>query len=219
MPNFDFIKNLLIPIKTHIKRSWFKAKWRKKNQHNLTQVNTVFPIEKVSVGKATYGVLNVLTYGNTTSALNIGHYCSIAEAVIFILDGGHNYKRCSSYPFPSTTYHLHNDSSSKGPIIVEDDVWIGYGSIILSGVTLGKGCVIGAGSVVSKNVPPYAIYAGNKILKFRFSETIIEQLMKLDYSKITDGFINSYKTLCETEVNENNIDLFRKIIDFKENLQ
>lgn len=46
------------------------------------------------------------------------------------------------------------------PIVIEDDVWIGAGSIILSGVTIGKGTVIGAGSVVTKDVPPYSIAAG-----------------------------------------------------------
>ena len=55
------------------------------------------------------------------------------------------------------------------PIVVEDDVWVGGGSIILSGVTIGKGAVIAAGAVVNKDVPPYAIVGGvpAKVLKYR----------------------------------------------------
>lgn len=55
-------------------------------------------------------------------------------------------------------------------INIEDDVWVGHGSIILHGVRLGKGCVIAAGSVVTKNVPPMAIYGGNpaKLIRYRY---------------------------------------------------
>ncbi|VVS91972.1 DapH/DapD/GlmU-related protein [Desulfoluna spongiiphila] len=49
----------------------------------------------------------------------------------------------------------------QGAITIEDDVWIGAGAIILAGVTVGKGCVIGAGSVVTKDVPEYCVAAGN----------------------------------------------------------
>lgn len=57
-------------------------------------------------------------------------------------------------------------------IIIEDDVWIGYGSIVMGGVTIGEGSIIAAGSVVVKNVLPYSIYGGNpaKKIKNRFPE-------------------------------------------------
>ena len=60
-------------------------------------------------------------------------------------------------------------------IKIEDDVWVGYGAMIMSGVTLGKGAIIAAGSVVVKDVEPYAIVGGNpaKFLKYRFSENEI----------------------------------------------
>lgn len=56
------------------------------------------------------------------------------------------------------------------PVVVENDVWIGFGSIVMSGVTIGAGAVVAAGSVVTKDVPPCAIVGGNpaKIIKYRF---------------------------------------------------
>ncbi len=59
--------------------------------------------------------------------------------------------------------------SEEKQIVVGDDVWLGYGAIILPGVTIGDGAIIGAGTVVTKDVPPYAIVGGNpaKVIRFR----------------------------------------------------
>jgi acetyltransferase-like isoleucine patch superfamily enzyme len=92
-----------------------------------------------------------------------------------------------SYPVKSFYSNEHcNDSFSKGHIVLEDDVWIGYGSMILSGVTIGQGSVVGANTVVSKDIPPYSIVVGNpmKVIKSRFSKDLIDKLLKIDLSKI-----------------------------------
>jgi acetyltransferase-like isoleucine patch superfamily enzyme len=74
-------------------------------------------------------------------------------------------------------------------IIIEDDVWIGLGSIILSGLTIKTGSIIAAGSVVTKDIEPYSIYAGNPAKKIRDRFDNIEQLeehirlYKLNYKK------------------------------------
>ena len=103
---------------------------------------------------------------------------------------------------------------TKGPIIVEDDVWIGFGSIILSGVRIGKGSVIGAGSVVSKDVPPYSIYAGNKVIRPRFKdEEVVDYLHSLDYlifSKIDNAEAQRY--IQEIEINRDNLNEFEEKI-------
>ena len=64
---------------------------------------------------------------------------------------------------------MNKQAHNKKPIYIEDDVWIGAGAIILKGVTISKGAVIGAGSVVTKDIPEYAIAVGNpaKIIKYR----------------------------------------------------
>jgi serine acetyltransferase len=69
----------------------------------------------------------------------------------------------------------------KGDIIIGNDVWIGAKSTIMSGVKIGDGAVIGSGSVVAKDVPPYAIVVGNpaKVIKYRFDEQQIENLLEI----------------------------------------
>ena len=73
--------------------------------------------------------------------------------------------------------------SCKGNIIIENDVWIGAKSTIMSGVKIGNGAVIGATATVTKDVPPYAIVVGNpgKIVKYRFTEKQIELLLKISW--------------------------------------
>lgn len=199
-------KSFLSPLRQYILLSIFKSKWRNRNPHNLTQAICIFPMEKVCVGNATYGSLDVRSFGNKNEYLQIGHYCSIASDVIFVLSGGHNYKRCTTYPFPKITYNICVDATTKGPIIVEDDVWIGLRATIMSGVRLGKGCVIGAGSIVTNDIPPYAIYAGGKIIKYRFNEDLIKKVSRIDFSKISTDTLSNYKKYCQDEVNVDNID-------------
>lgn len=72
---------------------------------------------------------------------------------------------------------------TNSPVVIGNDVWIGHSAIILSGVTIGDGAIIGAGSVVTKDVLPYAIVAGNpaKELKKRFETTLIQELLVLKW--------------------------------------
>ena len=64
--------------------------------------------------------------------------------------------------------------------IVENDVWIGYGAIVLDGIKISNGAIIGAGSIVTKDIPPYAIAVGipAKIIKYRFDNNKIDKLIK-----------------------------------------
>ena len=76
-----------------------------------------------------------------------------------------------------------NDKS--GDVVIEEDVWLGAGATILAGVRLGRGCIIGANSLVTKDVPPYAVVAGSpaKIIKKKFNNTQIINHEKTLYSK------------------------------------
>ena len=186
-------------------------KWRKINGHNYTEICNRFDFDLVNVGKYTYGDLNIIHFGPKSSKLKIGNFCSIASEVKFLLGGEHNYKNLSTYPFKKKFLNI-EETLSKGDIIVEDDVWIGYGVTILSGVTIGQGAVIGAGSVVRKSVPPYAIYVNDKVVKYRFNEDIIKKLLLLDYSKLnTENIGKNINTLYENIDEENVAEILKEI--------
>lgn len=167
-----------------IKLKLFSYKWRRNNRHNSTRPVSIYPMSKVTVGNGTYGRLDVETYGTEDACLKIGAYCSIAREVRFLLDGEHDYAHLSTYPFKVMHGITKSEAKTKGPIIVGDDVWIGERTLILSGVNIGQGAIIAAGSVVFKDIPPYAIYGGGKVIKYRFPENIIEKLLKIDFSKL-----------------------------------
>ena len=168
-------------------------KWRKRNPHNQTVPASIFLPQMVTVGKGTYGRLNVLTY-NIKTKLSIGHYCSIAPEVVFIPSADHYLDHISTYPFLVKVLNKDFEGVTKGDIKVDDDVWIGYRAAILSGVHIGQGAVIAAGTVVTKDVPPYAIVGGvpAKIIKYRFSDELIQELIRVDYSKLTDEMISKH---------------------------
>ena len=71
--------------------------------------------------------------------------------------------------------------TSKGDVVIGNDVWIGYGSTILSGVEIGDGAVIASGSVVTKSIPAYTIVAGvpAQVMRKRFNEDIVEKLLEM----------------------------------------
>ena len=181
-----------------------KRQWRKKNPHNSTYlIQNGSPIGEVKVGNHTYGGLNVLNC--TNNKLVIGSYCSIAKQTAFILGVDHRMGSVSTYPFKKLMLHGEQEAISKGDIIIGDDVWIGYGAIILSGVHIGQGAAIAAGAVVSKDVPPYAIVGGvpAKIIKYRFSEPVCRQLERIDFSKIDDEFVEKHISQLYEEIDEN----------------
>jgi len=117
--------------------------------------------------------------------VSIGNFCSIAEGVKF-LNKQHNISAFSSFPF-SARLQMHGvdfppmfeERIHKGNINVEHDVWIGTGAVIMGGVSIGSGAVIAAGSVVTKDVAPYAIMAGvpARKIRSRFSDEAISQLL------------------------------------------
>lgn len=135
-----------------LKRKRF-IKWRKKNPHNETFPINEFNHDVVQVGNHTYGGLQVLNH-NINEKLIIGDFCSIAPDVVFILNADHGTRFISTFPFrvKCTGMSCH-EGLSKGDITVGDDVWIGYGATILSGIHIGRGAVIAAGAVVTKRCP------------------------------------------------------------------
>ncbi len=136
------------------------------------------------IGDWTYGHPKIIPSNDAT--LKIGKFCSIAPGTRIIIGGGHRMDWITTYPFSNLfeeAEHIEGHPTTKGDIVIGNDVWIGTESVILSGVEIGDGAVVGARSVVTKDVPPYAIAAGNpaKIIRYRFDEITIKKLMELKW--------------------------------------
>ncbi|MBB4041948.1 acetyltransferase-like isoleucine patch superfamily enzyme [Microvirga flocculans] len=120
----------------------------------------------------------------------IGRYCSIGDNVS-LRGSAHPKEWLSSHPFPYT--NLYPDTRKYEPPLtfegygrrthVGHDVWIGSRAIVLPGVTIGTGAIIGAGAVVTKDVPAYAVAAGNpaRVVKHRFDAPLIERLLQSEW--------------------------------------
>lgn len=179
----------------------FAKEWRKRNQHNYSRIGTrFFPLDVVKVGKGSYGDITVQSlYVTPDEKLTIGNYVSIAPEVQFLLGVNHQTETATTYPFYSMLIERSSiDALSNGQIIIEDEVWIGTGAKILSGVRIGKGAIIAAGSIVTKNVDPYAIVGGcpAKLIKYRFSEDIINILKPIFFADFSEEWIKeNIKTL------------------------
>lgn len=165
-------------------------------------------------GKYTYGNPRIY-WQNDDAKLIVGNFCSIAENVNIFLGGNHRTDWVTTYPFGHihpTTFNKFNGvghPSTKGNVIIGNDVWIGSGVTIMSGVTIGDGVVIANNSHVVKNVEPYSLVGGNpaKLIKYRFTQEQIEKLLEIKWWHWDDEKINEFTPL----LCNNNIDEFIKI--------
>jgi len=143
----------------------FKIRYRwitiGKNIH--CQITTKFwsPHKKIKLGNYV-GIGHCCLFQADTI---IGNYVMIASYVGFLNSDDHRYDIVGKAMWNS-------GRGDKYIIIIEDDVWIGHGAIILSPVKIGRGSIIASGSVVTKDVPEYSIVAGvpAKVIKMRFSQ-------------------------------------------------
>ena len=173
---------------------------------NLVSIKEDF-LRSIQIGKFSYGDITILQYGKD-ERLTIGNCVSLANTK-FLLGGNHRYDGLSTFPFcVKMLGEEESPQTGKGPIVVEDDVWIGEDSLILSGVTIGRGAVVAARSVVTINVTPYSIVGGNPacFIKWRFPENVRAKLMEFDFSKIDLQWIKDNKDVFSHAITEHNID-------------
>lgn len=141
--------------------------------------------------------------------ISIGKFGSIAPEVVLRVSS-HNIARITSYCIFNNVLNegFERDIVSKGAIKVGNDVWIGTKAVILSGVTIGDGAVIGAGSIVTKNIPPYSVAAGvpAAVIKFRFSQSICKRLLELQWWNWDEDRIKRNRALFEDEVTSELLD-------------
>lgn len=125
-------------------------------------------------------------YPGSPERLVIGKFVQVAHGVKFITSSAnHPMRGFSTYPFavfnPETMGAYAGEVAGYGDTVVGNDVWLGYGATVLPGVTIGDGAIVGAKAVVSRDVPSYAIVAGNpaRVVRSRFDGETVERLLKL----------------------------------------
>lgn len=201
------------------KETKIKNIYRTNNFDNHTDIvlNGNVTYEKTAVGKKSYGLVNAIFSNDLPVILIIGNYVSIGPDVKFIVNSEHDYKNLSTFPFKVLCDSQPCEALAKGSVIIEDDVWIGANCIITSGVRIGKGAVIAAGSVVTKDVEPYAIVGGNpaKLIKYRFSEEIIAKLKNFNVGSLTQDLIKNNIDTLYTHLSQDNVDDIIKILEKK----
>lgn len=137
-----------------------------------------------SIGAYSYGRPKV-RFPESGRKLTIGRYCSIADKVEILLGGDHRLDWASTYPFAAMRGHFPDAQApedfhaSRGDVVIGHDVWLGSGCLILSGVTVGHGAVVAARAVVTRDVAPYAVVAGNpaREVRRRFPPDVVEALV------------------------------------------
>ena len=161
------------------------------------------PAGTVVVGPATYtDVDTVLRTYSPMDHIDIGAYCSIAADVRIVLPGGrlydaageelrldlrglHREETASTFPIgilvPEEVYDEPPATATGERLVVGDDVWIGYGAMVLGQVTVGTGSIVGARAVVVNDVPPYSVVAGvpARVIRRRLEEDVAERLLRV----------------------------------------
>ena len=165
---------------------------------SITRFNAVGN-SKIRVGRFSYGFANLtIKQWGEGASLDIGSFCSMACATI-LLGGNHRTDWMTTYPFG----HIYADilggtdikghPSTRGDVVIKNDVWIGHNAMIMSGVTVGDGAIIAANAHVVKDVAAYSIVGGNPAMeiKLRFPPEVCDLLLKLRWWELPLDFIKT----------------------------
>ena len=144
--------------------------------------------------------------------LVIGKFCAIASGAKFIM-GPANHRLSSGAWAEQSPPHL-DQLPRKGDIVLGNDVWIGRESVILPGVKIGDGAIVAAYSVVTKDVPPYAVAGGNpaRLLKMRFDEELIALLRRFQWWNLPPEELAAFiPFLCDPDLEKVRAELRRRL--------
>ena len=189
-----------------VKNSYFSISADISNNSQIQEFVKVFDFVRLGNVKIdSYSYINRnCTFENT----EIGKFCSIGPNVLCGL-GSHPIDYLTTYPGMYSNNSSGAFSFSKNHIVKEwnkevvigNDVWIGANSLILGGIEIGNGAIVAAGSVVTKNVPPYAIVGGvpAKVIKFRFHENSIKVLLQSEWWNFDFETIKYLSTISNNE--------------------
>jgi acetyltransferase-like isoleucine patch superfamily enzyme len=158
----------------------------------------------VTKGRESYHNGNFLVKGKG-GILEIGSFCAIGVDVKVILANHYYDYPAIEFDFYKKYFGEYPYTIEKRKNIIENDVWIGDNVVILPEVRIGTGAIIGAGAIVTKDVPPYAIVGGNpaRIIKYRFNEKSIKALLDSKWWEWDDNKIKENKDFFFSNLNKN----------------
>jgi len=169
-----------------VTRGWLR---KRLNPHNQTRLHLAHLVARrpgqIIAGPYTYGRPKV-RFPESGARLVIGRYGSIADGVEILLGGNHRLDWATTYPFPALpglwpeAAGRTDHDTTRGDVVVGHDVWLASQCMVMSGVTIGHGAVVAARAVVARDVPPYAIVAGNpaRVVRLRFDEATVAALLE-----------------------------------------
>ena len=211
-PFFGSAKNSFLILSIEL-NPFCKKRRRPEISRYAQYTRDILKRENFEIGEYTYGLPRVETYASEKK-LKIGKFCSIAGGVKIQLGGIHRTNLVTTYPFkafseewPREKFLKSDDvkAISKGDVIIGNDVWIGAGATILSGVTIGDGAVVAAMAVVTKDVEPYCIVAGNpaRTIGKRFDDDTIRKLLEIRWWDWPIEKINAnLEIICSNRISE-----------------
>jgi acetyltransferase-like isoleucine patch superfamily enzyme len=162
---------------------------------------------KYSFGIGSYGLPKIHDW-DEGATLHIGAYCSIAMNVQIFLGGHHHSDWVTTYPFSTMLPEVEGiepASFSRGDVEIGNDVWLCSGCVVLSGVKIGDGAIVSAGAVVTRDVEPYSIVAGNpaRHVRWRFDESIRAALLAMAWWQWpTEELSKIAPLLCSNNIDE-----------------
>lgn len=206
------LKYILGFIKNFFNRgvSFFAFVDNKSNISSKAKIN-----KNVKVYQSNINAYSYVGSGTELICADIGKFCSIAHRCSIGL-GSHSINNISTSPIFTSikngtghSWAVKNTFQESQRVSIGNDVWIGIEVIIMGGLQIGNGVIIGAGSIVTKSIPDYAIAVGSpaKIIKYRFEKPIIDKLMQIKWWNITE------------EKLRNNLKLFQKETLFLDDLE
>jgi acetyltransferase-like isoleucine patch superfamily enzyme len=156
-----------------------------------------WPWPGISIGRHSYriGPSTILGYREGT-IITVGAFCSIGKEVLLMAESPPVGGRVSNFSFRRV--------DDNRPLSIGHDVWIGQRAIVLPGITIGTGAVVGAASVVTEDVPPYAIVAGNpaRFIRYRFDDETIRQLISSAWWEWSDVEIRKHLGIFQMDAKE-----------------
>ena len=198
----DITKNCVIGKKASLRRCKLKDHSRVAAYAALVQTEVG---EYSSIGRYT-------KITHTT----IGKFCAISwDTTINAIGHPYDNLSISAFPYvPSVGNFVKERKTFHKQVIIKNDVWIGANCVIMPGLTIGNGAIVGSGSVVTKDVPDYAIVVGvpAKVIKYRFSDEIIKELQELQWWNLDYSIIKQNIHLWQNKLDDETVNKLKELL-------